>query len=96
MLSRNPNAIRILENNFHRIDWTSLSTNPNAIHILEDNLEEEKISWTRLSRNPGLFIETYDTKKIPESPHKDLVAMIAYRPERIVKYRNMGYDISKL
>ena len=33
-LSRNPNAISILEKNLDKIDWAYLSTNPNAIHLL--------------------------------------------------------------
>jgi hypothetical protein len=31
-LSRNPNAIHILEKNLDKVDWVSLSRNPNAIH----------------------------------------------------------------
>jgi hypothetical protein len=31
-LSRNPNAIHILEKNLDKVDWMSLSRNPNAIH----------------------------------------------------------------
>ena len=34
-LSRNPNAIHILENNLDKVNWQRLSGNPNAIHILE-------------------------------------------------------------
>ncbi len=33
-LSRNPNAIHLLENNQDRIDWRALSGNPNAIDII--------------------------------------------------------------
>ncbi len=50
-LSRNPNAIQILEANMDKIDWEWLSENPNAIHLLEAN--QDKISWWRLSRNPN-------------------------------------------
>jgi len=31
-LSRNPNAIHILENNLNKIDWFSLSINPNIFY----------------------------------------------------------------
>ena len=37
-LSRNPNAIDLIEQNLDKIDWDGLSRNPNAIHILEQNL----------------------------------------------------------
>jgi len=33
-LSKNPNAIHILENNLDKVWWSSLSINPNAIHLL--------------------------------------------------------------
>lgn len=51
-LSRNPNAIHILEKNLDKIDWNVLSANPNAIHLLENNLD--KINWNMLSTNPSI------------------------------------------
>ena len=39
-LSRNPNAIHILENNLDKVNWERLSGNPNAIHIIENNLDK--------------------------------------------------------
>ena len=51
MLSLNPNAIHIIENNLDKVDWDWLSRNPNAIHILEKNLD--KVNWYWLSRNPN-------------------------------------------
>ncbi len=50
-LSRNPNAIPILEQNIDKVDWRILSMNPNAIPILEKNLD--KIDWNELSINPN-------------------------------------------
>ena len=50
-LSKNPNAIHILEKNFDKLDWVNLSKNPNAIHILEQNLD--KVCWWALSSNPN-------------------------------------------
>ena len=32
-LSKNPNAIHLLEKNMDKINWWKLSTNPNAIHF---------------------------------------------------------------
>ena len=51
MLSYNPNAIHLLEQNPDEIDWDNLSSNPNAIHLLEQN--QDKINWGMLSRNPN-------------------------------------------
>ena len=39
-LSRNPNAIQLLEKNQDKICWTALSVNPNAIELLEKNLDK--------------------------------------------------------
>ena len=50
-LSKNPNAINILENYLKKIDWVYLSQNPNTIHLLEQN--PDKINWSNLSSNPN-------------------------------------------
>ena len=50
-MSRNPNAISILEKNLDKLDWYYLSRNPNAISILEKN--QDKIRWDGLSENPN-------------------------------------------
>ena len=69
MLSANPNAIKILENNKNKIDWFNISKNSNAIHLIEDRVEYEKqfnideydyltfgcklLSWCEISSNPN-------------------------------------------
>ena len=50
-LSKNPNAIHILEKNLDKVNWDRLSCNPNAIHICEKNLD--KVNWQYLSGNPN-------------------------------------------
>jgi ubiquitin len=50
-LSKNPNAVSILENKLDEVYWTNLSKNPNAISILENNLD--KVHWQELSSNPN-------------------------------------------
>jgi hypothetical protein len=42
-LSKNPNAIQLLEENLDKIDWNSLCSNPNSIQLLEKY--PEKINW---------------------------------------------------
>ena len=49
MLSVNPNAISLLEQNPDKINWNLLSLNPNAISLLEQN--PDKINWFILSLN---------------------------------------------
>ena len=46
LLSSNPNAINLLEENPDKIDWSNLSSNPNAIKLLEEN--PDKIDWCEL------------------------------------------------
>ena len=48
-LSKNPNAIDLLEQNQDKIDWKILSRNEGAIHLLEKN--QDKIDWKMLSMN---------------------------------------------
>ena len=52
-LSKNPNALHMLEANPTKIDWDGLSENPNAIHLLKAN--PKKINWRCLSQNPSIF-----------------------------------------
>ena len=49
-LSKNINAISMLENNLDKVNWIWLSNNINAIHIFEKNLD--KVDWFYLSRSP--------------------------------------------
>ena len=59
-LSKNPNAIHLLEKNIDKINWWYLSENPNAIHLLEQNID--KIHWLNISKNPNIF--EIDTKQL--------------------------------
>ncbi len=51
LLSSNPYAISIIEENLDKVDWSELSKNPNAINIIEKNLD--KVDWYYLSINPN-------------------------------------------
>lgn len=51
IMSSNPRAINILEQNRDKINWSNLSSNPAAIHILQRNMN--KIDWNNLSSNPS-------------------------------------------
>ena len=59
-LSKNPNAISLLEQNLDKVDWISIQRNPNAINILEQNLD--KVDWIRIWSNPSIFISSKPTK----------------------------------
>ena len=71
-LSRNPNAIHLLEQNLNKIDWCWLSVNRNAIHLLERNLD--KIDWGRLPFNPNAIhlleknLDKIDWDRLSQNP----------------------------
>ena len=52
-ISKNPNAIHLLEKYPDKINWMYLSANPNAIHILKANIN--KIDSILLLNNPNIF-----------------------------------------
>ena len=63
MLSENPNATHIFENNLYKLNnivWKGLSQNPNAIHILEKKLD--KVDWKTVWCNPNIFYSNKPTK----------------------------------
>ena len=62
LLSKNSNAIYLLEKHFDKINWENLSMNSNAIHILEKNFD--KIDWHFLSKNNNAMhlLEKYPDK----------------------------------
>jgi hypothetical protein len=43
LLSGNPNAITLLENNLDKVDWWMLSANPNAITLLERKFRQSRL-----------------------------------------------------
>ena len=49
-ISKNSNAIHLLEQYPENIHWNELSKNPKAMHILEQN--SDKFNWYCLSQNP--------------------------------------------
>ena len=47
MLSKNYNAVALLENNLDMVNWRQASSNKNFVHILKDNLD--KVNWSVLN-----------------------------------------------
>ena len=76
MLSLNPSAIHILEQNQDKINWACLSINPAAIHIISKVLEQnpDKIDWDWLPTNPAAIHileqnqDKIDWYKLSENP----------------------------
>ena len=101
-LSRNPNAIPILEKelknnpNSLKIDWNYLSRNPNAIHLLEKKFKDDPtgINWHALSANEGRYELNYELiKKRMNIIREDLMKAV-YHPIRLEYYLNVfDYDI---
>ena len=61
LLSANPNAINLLEQNTDKIEWEWLAKNTNGIKLLEQN--EDKIHWGNFSKNPNIFQYDYQAIK---------------------------------
>jgi hypothetical protein len=72
-LSKNPNAIPMLEKNLDKVNWQLLSLNPNAIHILEKNLDN--VDWKWLSQNPNAIpileqnLDKVDWERLSRNPN---------------------------
>ncbi len=100
-LSKNPNAIHILEQNLDKeIHWDSLAENPNAIRILEKNLDKfDRINWFYLSMNPNAIhlLFDYDYELMRESKQelsKEMIEFVYHpsRLDRISSLYNMEMD----
>ena len=52
LLSKNPDSVSLLYENYSKIEWDYLSANPNAIELLKNNMSN--IVWSQLSKNPNL------------------------------------------
>ena len=57
-LSKNENAIKLIEQNLDKINWIELLDNPNAIHLIMHY--QDIIDWSILSANPNIFKIDYD------------------------------------
>ena len=57
ILSRNPNAIYLLEKNFNKINWLGLCENPNAIYLLDKNLDKISLIWIYKNANAKHLLE---------------------------------------
>jgi len=94
-LSRNPNALHLLENNQHKIFWNYwLLVNPNIIYLLEKN--QDKIDWEYISENESIFELDYASLKERCSIYKEELIQIALHPSRISKYLEEGIEMGKL
>ena len=95
-ISRNPNAIHLLEKNPDKINWNLLSGNPNAIHLLEKN--PDKINWNWLSYNPNALhlLLDYDYDQMKENMKilfREITEFV-FRPDRLVYISNeYGLDV---
>ena len=90
-LSRNINAISILEKNLDKVNWKYLSRNPMAIHLLEQN--QDKIDWLELSKNPNIFCCNYDYYKKRMDIHREELMKNVFHPRRLAYYLELGYDM---
>ena len=76
ILSQNPNAINLLEQNMDKINWNEILINPNAIHLLEQNIK--KINWKWLSENQNIFEIEQKQLKIDIEEHARIIDRIIH------------------
>ena len=93
-LSRDPNAVPLLEKYPEKIHWQWLSENPNAIHLLEQH--PERIDWTYLSENRNalhlLFpLDLVQMKQQNEPFREELIAYV-FDPDRMIRL-SKGLDL---
>ena len=98
MLSENPAAIHLLEDNLEdpeKTYWFVLSSNPAAIHLLDAN--PDKIYWEWLFENPAIF--TYDYAKMKQHMFESGIAegIIANRmhPKNADKWDDWGIGFDR-
>ena len=92
-MSRNPNAIHLLEKNPEKIDWYELSMNSNAMRLLEKN--PEIIKWSVFSMNPSIFNKGINYKYLYQRMNiiREELLMRCMHPSRLERWIEMGGDI---
>ena len=90
MLSKNLNAIHLLEQNLEKISWFYLSKNPNAIHLLEQN--QDKINWAILSDNPSIFEYDYEAMRGRMMPLAEDLMADRFHPRNFEKWVGWGFE----
>jgi hypothetical protein len=83
-LSKNPNAIHLLEQNLDKVCWDYLCENSKAIHILVQHFD--KVNCNLFSRNPNAIHLLYKCNLNYKSPiGEELVAYIM-NPDRLLQF----------
>jgi hypothetical protein len=80
--NKNPEAIRMLEQNMDEIDWPTLASNPSAIQLLEAN--QEKVRHLKpLAKNPAIFVYDYEMMKRNHMDLKEELIRTVWSPTRV-------------
>ena len=97
-LSKNPQAVPILEKYPEQICWFSISQNPNpaAIPLIKNQCKTNRqiyayTYWFNLSENPNIF--TYDYEKMLQSKlpiHKEIIQN-RFHPRNLDKFEGWGF-----
>jgi len=95
-LSKNENAVHILEKNASRICWSIwLYMNPNAVHIVEQHLKEltdinrlDDIYWDELSANPNAVRLLFSAKSV-------IIKSFFMSFSKIIPFFSMKVSLSK-
>jgi hypothetical protein len=103
-LSKNSNAIHILEKNIDKLSWYHLLQNPNAIHLIEPYVEKHDMDiqhWISLLSNPNPYAKQiiikldYDYMKngrIEFNRFANELTSYIFNPDRLEKMYNLYYS----
>ena len=79
-LSKNPNALDLLEKNQNKINWYNLSLNPNAIEFLKKNANKINLFSLALIINPDSI------KILQENPDKINLKLLSKNRDEMFSY----------
>lgn len=94
-LSRNRNAIHLLEQQVDKLDWCYLSDNENAMDLLEQHIETKTdlISWEYLSKNPNIFRYDYGSMQARCDLYREELMAHCFQPNNFGKFASWGFGL---
>ena len=83
-LSRNINAVHILEKNQNKVFWSMSEKNTG------------KISFTQLVRNKNIYTYDYNYYKKRMDLHREELMKKVFHPNRLIYYLEIGYEFADM
>ena len=102
-LNTSPKALKLLEQNIHKINWSLLAKNPNAVYLIEQHIDKLKgHEWSWLSKNPSAVpllerhLDKVDWIRLSSNPSPDAIHFLEKHQDllngnhRLSPYPNWG------